>query len=341
MRDVSRLANVSRMTVSRALNDPETVRPDTRARVLQAVADLGYVPDRAAGSLASRRSGFIGLVLPTLTNVNFASVAHGLTSALRAKGFQVLIAYSEYRQSEAEAQIRNLLSHRPEAIIVTGEVYSPAARSLLLRADVPVIEIADDPARAIQHAIGVSNHAVGRFVARHLIEKGFTRLGAISSMPQGDLVDHRGGARCNGFEDELRAHGLPTDMIMRTGAAPFSYELGASAISQLLDSHPEVEAVFCVSDLPAVGALMECQRRGISVPRDLSLIGFGDFDIGRVTNPALTTVQVDFLELGRRTGQLVLELLGGADETARMVELGFNLVERGSVGVPRSGPLGS
>ena len=89
-----------------------------------------------------------------------------------------------------------------------------------------------------------------------------------------------------------------------------SYDHGAAAIGTLLDAHPDVEAVFCISDLSAVGAVMECQRRGIAVPDRLSVMGFGDFDIGRVINPALTTIRVDFLDLGRRTGELVLRLLG-------------------------------
>ena len=130
IREVSRLAGVSHMTVSRVIRDLDLVQPETRARVHKAIADLGYVPDRAAGSLASRRTGFIGLILPTLTNTNFAAVAHGLTEALRPADFDLLIAYTEYSVSEEERQLRGLLARRPEAIVLTGSMHSRGASKM-------------------------------------------------------------------------------------------------------------------------------------------------------------------------------------------------------------------
>jgi LacI family transcriptional regulator, gluconate utilization system Gnt-I transcriptional repressor len=336
IRDVSRLAEVSRMTVSRTLSNPELVKPATRARVLQAVSDLGYVPDRAAGSLTTRRTGFVALILPTLTNINFSMVAHGLTGAVRAKDFHLLIAYNDYSMAEEEAQLRNLLARRPEAIVLTGGSHSRATNAMLARSDIPVIEIAADPAAAIQHAVGVSNHRAGQLAAQYLIGQGFTKIGALASLPGPDLADHRGEARILGFEEELRHCGLSTDRVLRSGTAPVSYKHGASAIATLLERHPDTEAVFCVSDLSAVGAIMECQRRGIAVPDDLSIMGFGDFDIGRITNPALTTIQVDFHDLGRRAGDLVIELLATLQvETRSTIDVGCTLLKRGSVGAAR------
>src|ERR1700761_3323717 len=122
IRDVSRLAGVSRMTVSRVIRDLDLVLPETRDRVKKAIADLAYVPDRAAGSLVSRRTGFIALMLPTLTNANFAEGAHGLTQALREADYHLLIAYTDYSLFEEERQLKNLLARRPEAIVLTGAV---------------------------------------------------------------------------------------------------------------------------------------------------------------------------------------------------------------------------
>jgi len=156
IRDVSRLAGVSRMTVSRVLSDPDLVLPGTRARVQKAIADLGYVLDRAAGSLASRRTGFIALIVPTLTNANFSMVAHGLTEVLSKAGFHLLISYTDYDLAEEETQIRNLLARRPEAMVLTGSAHTRAASTLLLRADIPVIAVADLPQRPIEHAVGFS-----------------------------------------------------------------------------------------------------------------------------------------------------------------------------------------
>jgi len=332
IRDVSQLAGVSRMTVSRAISDPDLVLPATREKVAKAIAALGYVPDRTAGSLSSRKTGFIALMLPTLTNANFAAVAHGLTEVLREANFHLLIAYTEYDMAEEERQLRNLLARRPEAIVMTGATHSPAASKLLLAADVPIIEIADLPSRPIGHVIGFSNHEVGRTAARYLIGMGHTRIGAIGGAIEGEVRDHRGEERMRGFEEELRLAGLSTDAVLRHGEAPLSYDHGAAAIARLLEKAPDTDAVFAVSDLSAVGAMMQCQRMGVSVPDQLSLIGFGDFEIGRIVNPPLTTIHVDFNELGQRTGTTLLALLG-ADEDTRpgRVDVGLSVIERQSV----------
>jgi LacI family gluconate utilization system Gnt-I transcriptional repressor len=333
IRDVAKLAGVSRMTVSRVVTDPDLVLPATRDRVNKAIADLGYVPDKAAGSLSSRKTGFIALMLPTLTNANFAAVAHGLTESLRDAGYHLLIAYTEYDMAEEERQLRNLLARRPEAIVLTGATHNRDATRLLLASDIPIIEIADLPSSPIEHVIGFSNLEVGRTAARYLIERGFTRIGAIAGSAEGEVIDHRGEERLRGFEEELRLSGRSTEAVLRHGRAPLSYAHGAEAVGVLLDKLPDTQAVFAVSDLSAVGAVMECQRRGLSVPGDVSIMGFGDFEIGAAINPPLTTIHVDFTQLGQRTGQALIDILRDGDpERPHRVDVGLRVVERQSVG---------
>jgi LacI family gluconate utilization system Gnt-I transcriptional repressor len=332
IRDVARLSGVSRMTVSRAISEPQRVSADARQRVAKAIADLGYVPDRAAGSLSTRKTGFIALIVPTLTNSNFSTVAHGLTEVLREHGYQLLLAYTDYDLAEEERQLSNLLARRPEAIVLTGSTHSRAASRLLLSANVPIVEISDLGSKPIGHAVGFSNYQVGRTAARYLISKGFTQIGAIASKSEGGAGDYRGEDRIRGFEEELRFCGLSTDLILRHGQAPVSFEHGAAAIGALLDKAIEIEAVFAVSDLSAVGVVMECQRRGIDIPRDLSFMGFGDFEIGREINPPLTTIHVDFKALGQRTANLLLDQLNGTQgDDVRIIDVGLRLVERASV----------
>jgi LacI family transcriptional regulator, gluconate utilization system Gnt-I transcriptional repressor len=332
IRDVSLLAGVSRMTVSRVIREPAIVRPATRDAVNKAIAHLGYVPDLAAGGLSSRHTGFIALMLPTLTNTNFAAVAHGLTESLRKNDYHLLIAYTDYSLGEEERQLRNLLARRPEAIVLTGAAHRRSASKMLLASDIPVIEIADLPHQPLEHAVGFSNYEAGRTAARYLIDRQFRRMGAVASAAAGDVVDHRGEERIRGFEDELRSVGMSTDLVLRHGEAPVSYDHGAAVISLLLKRQPLIEAVFAVSDLSAVGVVMECQRRGIDVPTDVSVVGFGDFDIGRAINPALTTIHVDFRALGQRTGELILTLLAtDADTTPTRIDVGLKVIERASV----------
>ncbi|WP_322071891.1 LacI family DNA-binding transcriptional regulator [Paraburkholderia bannensis] len=334
IRDVSRLAGVSRMTVSRVMSEPDRVLPATRERVQRAIADLGYVPDKTAGSLASRRTGFIALIIPTLTNANFATVAQGLTEVLREADFHLLIGYTGYDIAEEERQLTSLLARRPEAIVLAGATHSRAASRMLLSADVPVLEVADLSARPLQHAVGFSNYEIGRVAARHLLGRGYRRIGAVGPVQDGQIRDYRGEERIRGFEEELRLSGLPTDLVLRHGVPPISYDHGAAALGLLLERDPSIEAVFAVSDLMAVGIIMESQRRGISVPNELAVMGFGDFEIGRVTNPPLTTIHVDFHALGRRAGAILLDVLSDddAEEALHVVDVGLSIIERGSVG---------
>lgn len=332
IRDVSRLAGVSRMTVSRVVRDLGLVSPDTRDRVNRAIADLGYVPDRAAGSLGSHRTGFIALILPNLTNGNFASAAHGLTEALRRADYDLLIAYTDYSMEEEERQLRSLLARRPEAIVLTGAVHRRAASRMLLAAHIPVVELAELPRHPIEHAVGFSNYQAGRTAARYLLERGFRRIAAIAGSTEGDTVDHRGEERLRGFEDELRLAGHATDLVLRHGQAPVTYHHGAAATGILLEREPALDAVFAISDLSAVGVVMECQRRGVRVPDDVSVMGFGDFAIGAEINPPLTTIHVDFRALGQTTGQLLLELLAtGASDAVKVIDVGLKVLERASV----------
>ena len=135
-----------------------------------------------------------------------------------------------------------------------------------------------------------------------------------------------------GFEDELRFSGMATDLILRHGRAPVSFEHGVEMTSILLEREPKIDAVFAVSDLSAVGMVMECLRRGVDVPGELSIMGFGDFEIGLVINPPLTTVHVNFRALGRRTGELILGLLADGDtEAPKIIDVGLKVVERASV----------
>ena len=165
MADVARLAGVSKMTVSRLLTNPAAVAEETAERIRAAIERLGYVPDRVAGSLSSRRTGFVALVLPTLTNTNFADTAHGLTDALRAEGYQLIIGYTMYDEAEEEQVVRALLARRPEALVLAETVHARATTQLLLGAGIPVVETWDLTARPIDMLAGFSNRDAGHAIA--------------------------------------------------------------------------------------------------------------------------------------------------------------------------------
>lgn len=337
MRDVSRLAGVSSMTVSRVLADVSSVTADTRERVMRAVDQLGYVPDRVAGSLSSRRTNFVGLILPSLTNSNFADTAQGLAAALGA-GYQLLIGYTLYRADEEERLVRSLLAQRPQAIVIAGTLHTPATRRMLNAAGIPVVEIWDRPETPIDRAVGFSNFEVGRAVARHLLGLGLTDLAAIGSEAEGEVRDQRGEARLQGFAAAVREAGGPAAVILRQGLAPASSSTGAAAMSRLLADAPQTQGVFAVSDAAAFGALMECRRRRIAVPGQIAIIGFGDFELGRECEPTISTVHIDAHGIGVQTGRLLLDLLQGgagaglgtATRTDALHEIDITVIPRGT-----------
>jgi LacI family transcriptional regulator, gluconate utilization system Gnt-I transcriptional repressor len=335
MADVARLAGVSTMTVSRLLANPAAVSGETGERIRQAIERLGYVTDRVAGSLSSRRTGFVAAVLPTLANTNFSDTAHGLTEALRPRGYQLLIGYTMYDMHEEERIVRAMLARRPEALVLAETLHTKATTQLLLGAGIPIVEIWEQPERPVDRAVGFSNAEAGRAAARHLIELGHRRIAALGPADDGPACDQRAMRRLDGFAAMLREAGLSDELVIRDGPTPFSFAEGAAALARLLERAADVTALFAVSDLSAVGALMECQRRGIGVPDRLSIMGFGDFEIGRVCVPSLTTVGVDARAIGEEAGRLILELLD-ADQVAgsltrpAALDLGFVVIERGS-----------
>jgi LacI family transcriptional regulator, gluconate utilization system Gnt-I transcriptional repressor len=311
MADVARLAGVSPMTVSRAFKRDTSVSEATREAILRAAEDIGYVFDSAASSLRSQRSDFVAVTIPSINNANL----------------QTLLGYTDYDIHEEERLIEQLLRRRPEAIVVTGGKHTPRARRLLENAGIPVVETWDLPEAPIGHVVGFSNAGAVRGMIDHFVAQGVTRIAFIG----GDADrDTRGTARREGFVAAMAARGLDASRLIAAGVPPISMREGARAMGRLLDSLPDTEAVICVSDLSAFGALTECQRRGVRVPEDIWIAGFGDYEIAEVSVPALTTINPFPREIGARTAALILDVLDGKEVQPRTVKIGPELLIRQS-----------
>ncbi|HSV35036.1 MAG TPA: LacI family DNA-binding transcriptional regulator [Ramlibacter sp.] len=319
MADVARRLGVSKMTVSRALNRPEGggrgASQALRQRILQTCQEMGYVIDQTARAFAIKRSGFVTALIPTLNNSNFADTARGLTAAVQASGLQLLLGYTDYDVPTEEHLLRAMLARRPEGIVVTGGSHTPAARALLKAAGVPVIETWDLLADPIEHTVGFSNaQAVGALV-RALHAKGLRRIAFLGGLPTSDT---RGAERRSGFEQAMRELSLDPGRTLAVGRAPVSMANGAQGMAQLMLRWPDVEAVVCVSDHAAFGALMECHRRGWAVPDRVAIAGFGGFEVSAACHPQITTVAVDCEGLGRAAGELLLRAIAAAREGGRL-----------------------
>jgi len=331
MADVARRAGVSAMTVSRALKGKGAVTPQTQARILQAVSDLGYVLDKSAGALSSKKTGFVSVLIPSLNNSNFSDTVQGITEVLDTEAMQVLVGTTGYSRAREEAVIETMLQRRPEGIIVTGGTHTPRGRTMLEQAGIPVIETWDLPAAPIDHVVGFSNAATIEDLMARLMFRGYRRVAFIEG-EHGE--DTRGHDRRAGYERAVAALGLERACVISVGRPPITIEHGGGAVVRLLDTWPEVEAVICVSDLSAFGAIMECHRRGWAVPGRLAIAGFGDFEIARHAWPSITTVSVGSRDLGRQAGTLMLEAIAamraGAPLPPRHINIPHTVIERDS-----------
>lgn len=327
MADVARLAGVSPMTVSRAFKRDASVSDSTRSAILEAADTLGYVFDSTASNLRSQRTDFVAVTIPSINNANFADTVRGLSEGLKDRGLQILLGYTDYDIHEEERLIEQLLRRRPEAIVVTGGRHTPRARRLLENASIPIIETWDLPDTPVGHAVGFSNAAAVRSMVDHFVSVGITRIAFIG----GDADrDTRGTDRRAGFISAMQAHGLDATRLIAAGTPPISMREGADAMGRLLDTLPDTQAVICVSDLSAFGALTECQRRDVKVPGQIAVAGFGDYEIAEICVPSLTTINPLPREIGKRSAELILDVLDGRQTSAATIALEPILMRRQS-----------
>lgn len=327
MADVASLAGVSPSTVSRALRTPEVVSPEVRQRIDDAMRRLSYVPNMMAGTLAAARSRVVGLVIPSIRNSAFATMVEEVTEALAAEGYQMLIGHSSYSLEEEEKLVTSFLSWQPAGIILTGRHHSRGTIGKLLAADIPVVEAWEAGEPTIDSIVGFSHREAGRHVARYFLAQGLTRLATVVAAPHLDL---RAGQRSAGFRDHLReAAGIdPVDIALPDRP---STEGGGEGLAQALEAEPKLEAVFFSNDMVAMGGLFECQRRGIAVPDQLRICGFGDLGFTASTVPPLSTIRPPRVEIGLRSAAMLLSRIRGEAEPGQQVnDLGFEHVVRGS-----------
>lgn len=319
--DVAKIANVSPMTVSRALNHPELLNAQTLEHVQQVIDRTGYVPNLLAGGLASRRSRLVAALVPSITNGVFVETIQALTDRLWDAGYSVLLGLSGYPATREDGLVSAVLSRRPDAIYLTGINHSAAVRQRLLAARVPVVETWDLTPTPIDMLVGFSHERVGERVAQHLLAKGHRRFGMVWA------DDERALARRRGFVAELERAGVDQVEIV-TIPAPSTLAHGRRGMAQLLDRDARPQAVFCSSDALAHGALEEARARHLAVPADFAIIGFGGLEFTRHTAPAISTVEIDRAAIGRLAAESLIGRLQGERTRAQVIDVGFRIVDR-------------
>ncbi|GLQ55821.1 LacI family DNA-binding transcriptional regulator [Devosia nitrariae] len=322
--EVARRAGVSPITVSRALNTPEKVNETTRVAVLKAVEETGYIPNRLAGSLASNRSKTVGVIVPTVTNSIFADKIRGLGDVLSGAGYQILLGQSGYSLDAEADLVAALLAQSPSGLVLTGSTHAHRTHVMLERSGVPVVETWTSAEFPIDMQVGFSNEAAAFAVVEHLVAAGYRDLALVVAPVQDN---DRALGRLEGFRKAIAHFGLRQPAPEREAA--FSLRNGAEALVNILETHPDTDAIFFANDILAAGALLECRRRNIAVPGRLGVAGFDDLEIAAEIVPSLTTVAVPRYEIGSRAAQMLLARLDNA-ETGRRVQLDFTIMERES-----------
>jgi LacI family transcriptional regulator len=299
------MSGVSTATVSRCLNFPDQVAKRTRDKVLMAVNELGYSPNFGAKAMAARRTNTIGAIIPTMENAIFARGLQAFQEELRRHGFTMLVASTSYRPDIEEEQIRSLVARGADALLLIGHERDPEVYKFLETQGIPaLVTWAFDPDSS-RPSVGFDNKAAMQEMATKVIELGHRRLALISA--ETDMND-RADARCRGIQSAMRAAGLnPNDLHITE--TTYSIENGAKVFEQIMQTPTPPTAVFCGNDVLAVGALRSARRLGISIPNDVSVIGFDDIELAQIVYPSLTTVHVPHREMGRQAALALVQLV--------------------------------
>jgi len=324
--DVAARAGVSQATVSLVLggNPRARVAQATRERVVRAASDLGYRPNIVARSLVRGRSFTIGVIVPELANPFFLDVVAGVQRVATEGGYAVLVC--DARQTSPGRHVETLRGRQVDGIVIDAV----GLESLPVGAldDLQVV-LVDEPSERFP---GVASDALaaGRMAAEHLLGLGHRRFAFIG--PATDVHTFR--MRERGFVGRLREAGIaiPSERLRRAQPA---IAPGQAAMKALLAQRDRATAVFCANDLLGLGALKTCLAAGLSVPRDVSLVGCDDIELARVVTPELTTVSVPARELGARAARLLLRELDHPDEPRRTHKpLPVRLMVRGTTAAP-------
>ncbi len=322
--DVARAAGVSPMTVSRALKSPNLVTPTMRARVARAVEKLGYVPNLAAQTLASARSSLIGVIIPSLSNSVFIETLTGIRDRLSVAGYQFIIGETLYSPDLERQLLSTHLSRAIDGLLVTGVDLDPDVARSLKNRRIPLVHMFDMSEEAGALSVGFSQTRAGYEVGRHLISRGYRSPGVIAGQ-----LDPRSLKRRHGFRAALADAGISQVAEMLT-PQPTSIALGGQLLGRLVGAHPDCDALFCINDDLALGALFECQRRGLRVPHDLAIVGFNDLPYARACVPAITSVTTPRYEIGFQAAHLLLRRMNGETIERRAIDLGFQIAARES-----------
>jgi LacI family gluconate utilization system Gnt-I transcriptional repressor len=325
--DVARVAGVAPITVSRVLNTPEKVSPDLVQKVRSAIERTGYVPNLLAGSLASTHSRMIAAILPTIAGSVFLDMIQSLTETLARAGYQLILGQAGYENSREDELLEAIIGRRPDGIVLAGIMRSAQGRRRLQASAIPLVETWDLTPTPADMLVGFSHEEAGQAVAEFLYQRGCRRVAVISAS------DERAQRRNHAFVQaavRLDMHGPDGEVPFHLIPAPGTAASGRAGLRALLAAHPDIDAVFCSSDMVALGVLTEARLLGVDVPGRLAVVGLGDHPFAAELCPALTTVRIDGRAMGSIAANFLIDRIAGKHIPEVVRDIGFTIVERDS-----------
>jgi LacI family transcriptional regulator len=305
--DVANHAGVSPATVSRSFNHPDKVLASTRKRIEKAIAQTGYIRNRAAQAIHGKRSGTVGLIVPTLDNAIFSNLIQAFSNEMRQNGFTMLVATHGYDLNDEYALLRSLLEHRIEGVALIGDDHSEDTYNLLELRNVPVVSMWNYKKDSKISCVGGENDKAGQAIAKHVVGLGHKQIAiAFPSIKEND----RARDRKRGVLDQLLRAEITVPENWQIDTA-YSIEDARQSATLMLESGPHPTAIIAGNDVIAQGVIYAVQAKGLKVPNDISVTGIGDFSGSASAFPSLTTVRMRPNKVGGIAAAVLLERING------------------------------
>ena len=325
---VAKMAGVSTATVSRALNKPNTVSEAVKKKIERIIKKIGYIPNAGARSLMLKRTGSIGVIVPTLDNAIFAQGLEEFQRQLSQSGYQMLVASTNYDPEIENQQMRNLLLQGVEGIAMFGSSQKLELIRLLRTRKLPYIHIGTLDTPLNGYAAGFDNKKAIQLGVEYLVQVGHRNFGMIAGKTENN---DRARDRVDGVVELLKRNriSLKKESIIEV---PYQIQDARIALKKLLQINPSISAVVCGNDVLAIGALLEAQSQGIKIPHQCSILGFDNLELSRHIQPSLSTIHIDAIGMWSKAAHHLMSQINGINRLPRKILADVSLVIRDSTG---------
>jgi len=324
--DVAKLAGVSTATVSRVINSPETVRESTRKKVLHAMGVCNYKYNALARGFATKKTNTIGLIIPNINNPVFAESTRGVQDYADSNKIQIILGNTYYQYEKEEGLIKTLREKQVDGFIITTTNPKSTVLNSLVEEKVPFVLLYSTLKKGAFSAVGVDNFKGGYLATEHLVKLGHKRIGMIAGKFS---ISDRSLHRWHGYRQCLKKHNIAYDnsLLSQTN---YSLTGGKVSMKKMLALQYPPTAVFCSNDYMALGAMKGARECGLSLPQDMSIVGFDDIQIASYVVPELTTIHQPAYEMGKLGAKILFKLM--EEKTGKPVQkmLASSLVVRES-----------